>query len=107
VFTATVVLTLALGIGATTAVFTLIQLSAFQIGTGNGELAVRRAGSAAAVQARLGEYVSVNFFRTFGIGRVRPRHEPKDARSAAARRTAPVAGEPSRDRLEDRVLRRD
>ncbi len=127
-FTATAVVTLALGIGATTAVFTLIQqvmlqslavakpqqlwrigdavtccystgysqgnhaaqndwtlfsweayqrfradtpafeeLSAFQIGTGNGYVAVRRAGSAAAVQAHLGEYVSGNFFRTFGI----------------------------------------
>src|ERR1700730_1546451 len=126
-FTATVIVTLALGIGATTAVFTLIQqvmlrslavakpqqlwrigdavtccystgytqgnhaaqndwtlfsweafqrfradtpafeeLAAFQIGTGNGELAVRRAGSPAPVQARLGEYVSGNFFRTFG-----------------------------------------
>jgi putative ABC transport system permease protein len=134
VFTATAVLTLALGIGATTAVFTLIQqvmlralpvakpqqlwrigdavtccystgftqgnhaaqndwtlfsweayrrfradtpafeeLSAFQIGTGNGELAVRRVGSAAAVQARLGEYVSGNFFRTFGISAWRGR----------------------------------
>src|SRR5712671_941366 len=126
-FTATAVVTLALGIGATAAIFTLIQqimlrslavakpqqlwrigdavtccystgytqgnhaaqndwtlfsweayqrfradtpvfeeLSAFQIGTGNGELAVRRAGSVPAVQARLGEYVSGNFFRTFG-----------------------------------------
>jgi hypothetical protein len=115
VFTATAVVTLALGIGATTAVFTLIHqvmlralpvakpqqlwrigdavtccystgytqgnraaqndwtlfsweayqrfradapafedLSAFQIGTGNGELAMRRAGSAAAVEAHLG-----------------------------------------------------
>ena len=134
VFTATAVLTLALGIGATTAVFTLIQqvmlrtlpvakpqqlwrigdaarccystgytqgnqaaqndwtlfsweayqrfradtpafeeLSAFQIGTGNGDLAVRRAGSAAAVQERLGEFVSGNFFRTFGISAWRGR----------------------------------
>src|SRR5258708_23257417 len=122
-FTATAVVTLALGIGATAAIFTLIQqvmlrslpvanpeqlwrigdavtccysigytqrnhaaqndwtlfaweayqrfradtpafedLAAFQIGTGNGELAVRRAGSPAPVQARLGEYVSANFF---------------------------------------------
>jgi putative ABC transport system permease protein len=134
VFTATAVLTLALGIGATTAVFTLIhqvmlralpvaepqqlwrigdavrccystgytqgshaaqndwtlfsgeayqrfradtpgfeELAAFQIGTGNGELAVRRPGSAAAVQERLGEYVSGNFFRTFGLSAWRGR----------------------------------
>ena len=134
VFAATAVLTLALGIGATTAVFTLIQqvmlqslavakphqlwrigdvvtccystgytqgnhaaqndwtlfsweayrrfradtpafeeLSAFQIGTGNGELAVRRAGSAAAVRAHMGQYVSGNFFRTFGISAWRGR----------------------------------
>jgi predicted permease len=127
-FTATAVVTLALGIGATTAVFTLIQqvmlrslpvakpqqlwrigdavaccystgftqrndaaqndwslfsweayrrfragtsafeeLAAFQIGTGNAGLAVRRAGSTSAVQVRLGEYVSGNFFRTFGV----------------------------------------
>jgi putative ABC transport system permease protein len=133
-FTATAVITLALGIGATTAVFTLIQqvmlqslpvakpeqlwrigdavtccystgytqgndaaqndwtlfsweayqrfhantpafedLAAFQIGTGNGELAVRRAGSSAPVQARMGEYVSGNFFRTFGISARRGR----------------------------------
>jgi putative ABC transport system permease protein len=134
VFTATAVLTLALGIGATTADFTLIhqvmlralpvaepqqlwrigdavrccystgytqgshaaqndwtlfsgeayqrfradtpgfeELAAFQIGTGNGELAVRRPGSAAAVQERLGEYVSGNFFRTFGLSAWRGR----------------------------------
>jgi len=115
-FTAAAVVTLALGIGATTAVFTLIQqvmlrslpvarpeqlwrigdavtcchstgyaqgnhvaqndwtlfsweayqrfrkgtpafeeLAAFQIGTGNGQLAVRRAGSTAPVQAHQGE----------------------------------------------------
>ena len=127
-FTATAVITLALGIGATTAVFTLIQqvmlrslpvanpqqlwrigdavtccystgytqrnqaaqndwtlfsweayqrfrtntsafdeLAAFQIGTGNGALAVRRTGSPAPVQVRLGEYVSGNFFQTFGV----------------------------------------
>jgi putative ABC transport system permease protein len=127
-FAATAVVTLALGVGATTAIFTLIQqvmlqplavpnphqlwrigdaatccystgytqrnrvaqddwtmfsweafqrfraetpafeqVAAFQIGTGNGELAVRRAGSPDAVQSRLGEYVSGNFFRTFGV----------------------------------------
>ena len=134
VFTATAALTLALGIGATTAIFTLIQqvmlaalpvahpqqlwrigdaatccystgysqgnaaaqndwtlfswetyrrfradtpaftdLTAFQIGTGNGALAVRRTGSPAAVQARLGEFVAGNFFRTFGISAWRGR----------------------------------
>jgi len=146
VLTATAVLTLALGIGATTAVFTLIQqvmlqslavakpqqlwrigdavtccystgytqgnhvaqndwalfsweayqrfradtpafdeLSAFQIGTGNGELAVRPAGSAAAVQARLGQYVSGNFFRTFGISAWRGRlfNDADDVEAAA------------------------
>jgi len=133
-FTATGVLTLALGIGGTTATFTLIQqvmlqplavanpqqlwrvgdaatccyatgysqrnplaqddwtmfsweafrrfrtdtpafeeLAAFQIGTGNGYVAVRRAGSSDAVQSRLGEYVSGNFFRTFGIAAWRGR----------------------------------
>src|SRR3954470_4948087 len=127
-FTATAVMTLALGVGAPTAIFTLIEqvmlrslavpnarqlwrmgdaatccystgymqrnriaqddwtmfsweafqrfradtpafeeLRAFHIGTGNGQLAVRRAGSTDAVQPRLGEYVSGNFFRTFGI----------------------------------------
>lgn len=133
VFTATVVVTLALGIGATTAIFTLIQqvmlrslpvvqpsqlwrvgdsatccfsagytqgdkarndwslfsweayklfrantpafedLAAFQIGSGNAELAVRRAGSPAAVETGMGEYVSGNFFKTFGISAWRGR----------------------------------
>src|SRR4051812_30424156 len=133
-FTATVVLTLALGIGATTAIFTLVhqvmlrslavakpeqlwrigdavtccystgytqsndaaendwtlfsweayqrfragtaafeQLAAFQVGTGNGYVAVRRAGSREAVQSRLGEFVSGNFFQTFGISAWRGR----------------------------------
>lgn len=127
-FTATAVLTLALGIGATTAIFTLVQqvmlkslpvarpeqlwrigdsaeccyakgytqgndraqndwnlfsweayrllrahtvafedLAAFEIGEGNAELAVRRAGSRAAAATGNGEYVSGNFFRTFGV----------------------------------------
>jgi putative ABC transport system permease protein len=127
VFTATAVITLALGIGATTAVFTLVEqvmlrslpvtkpqelwragdaaeccyadgytqgsdaaqndwnlfsgeayqlfrantqgfaeLAAFQPGEGNAELALRRAGSAAAAETGNGEYVSGNFFRTLG-----------------------------------------
>jgi predicted permease len=41
------------------------DLSAFQ--AGNEPLGVRRAGSAAAVETRNGEFVSGNFFRTFGI----------------------------------------
>ncbi len=133
-FTATAVVTLALGIGATAAIFTLIQqvmlrslavakpeqlwrigdavtccystgytqsnhaaendwtlfsweayqtfradtaafeqLTAFQVGTGNGYVAVRRAGSPEAVQSRLGEFVSGNFFQTFGISAWRGR----------------------------------
>jgi putative ABC transport system permease protein len=121
-FTATAVVTLALGIGATTAIFTLVEqvmlrslpvakpqelwrigdtadccystkyaqgdwnffsweayrafrantpafqdLAAFEIGEGNAELSVRRAGSAALADTRDGEYVSGNFFRTFGL----------------------------------------
>lgn len=133
-FAVTAILTLALGIGATTAIFTLVQqvmlrslpvqkpqqlwrigdavgccfslgytqksatarndwslfswnayrffrantptfeeLAAFQVGEGNAELGVRRAGSAAPVQARNGRYVSGNFFRTFGISAARGR----------------------------------
>jgi len=129
-FTAIAVLTLALGIGATTAIFTLIQqvmlrsltvtrpdqlwrigdsdrccfangytqgngddvsqnsweffsweaykhlrantpafenLAAFQVGEANAYLAVRRTGSSAPVETRNGEYVSGNFFQTFGV----------------------------------------
>ncbi len=135
-FTAVAVLTLALGIGATTAIFTLVQqvmlrslpvvrpdqlwrigdavrccysngymqgdgsflppndwnffsweayklfradtpefedLAAFQIGEANAQLGVRRAGSAAPVETANGEYVSGNFFKTFGISAWRGR----------------------------------
>ncbi len=122
-FTATALITLALGIGATTAIFTLVHqvmlkslpvakpeelwrigdkvrccnwggytqgedgdfalfswemyknfrahtpefvdLAALQ--AGNAPLGVRRAGSQAQVDTRNGEYVSGNFFRTFGV----------------------------------------
>ncbi|HKW61794.1 MAG TPA: ABC transporter permease [Candidatus Acidoferrum sp.] len=135
-FTATAILTLALGIGATTAIFTLVQqvmlrslpvarpeqlwrigdaetccysdgytqgegngrprndwnlfsweafkvlrantpafeqLAAFEIGEGNAHLAVRRAGSPVPVAMANGEYVSANFFETFGISAWRGR----------------------------------
>ena len=135
-FTAVAVLTLALGIGATTAIFTLVQqvmlrplpvaqpdqlwrigdvvhccysdgytqgdgkslppndwtfssweayklfrantpafeeLAAFEIGEGNAHLIVRRADSPAPVEAANGEYVSGNFFKTFGISAWRGR----------------------------------
>ncbi len=41
------------------------DLTAFQ--AGNAPLGVRKAGSAAAVETRNGEFVSGNFFRTFGV----------------------------------------
>lgn len=127
-FTSVAVVTLALGIGATTAIFTLVEqvmlsslpvtkpqelwrvgdsddcchsngytqdnasaqndwslfsweayklfrantpafehLAAFELGESNAELAVRRSGSPAPVQPRNGEYVSGNFFQTFGV----------------------------------------
>ncbi|HYK35121.1 ABC transporter permease [Alloacidobacterium sp.] len=121
-FTLTAVLTLALGIGATTAIFTLIHavllkslpvtkpeelyrignkvhccmwggytqweefsifnyelykqfrdhtpafsdLAAFQ--AGSNTLGVRRAGNQQSAEPRLGQFVSGNYFRTFGIG---------------------------------------
>lgn len=43
------------------------QLSAFQIGEGNAHLSVRHAGSPVPVAMANGEYVSGNFFETFGI----------------------------------------
>jgi len=43
------------------------DLAAFQIGGANAHLAVRPAGSVAPVETRNGEYVSGNFFQTFGI----------------------------------------
>jgi hypothetical protein len=43
------------------------DLAAFEPGEGNAELAVRRMGSATAPEPRNGEYVSGNFFRTFGV----------------------------------------
>ena len=49
------------------------RLAAFQIGEGNAELAVRRAGSGAPVEERDGEYVSGNFFETFAISSWRGR----------------------------------
>jgi putative ABC transport system permease protein len=133
-FTSAAVVTLALGIGATTAIFTLIDqvmlsslpvskpqelwrvgdsadcchsngytqdnaetqndwslfsweaykqfrantpafdhLAALELGESNAELAVRRSGSSTPVEPRNGEYVSGNFFRTFGISAWRGR----------------------------------
>ena len=43
------------------------QLAAFQIGEGNAHLSARRAGSQEPVTMANGEYVSANFFETFGI----------------------------------------
>ncbi len=133
-FAVTAILTLALGIGATTAIFSLIQqvllrplpvvqpgqlwrvgdamtccyaqgysqtsddrsndwslfsgeayrhfrantpaledLAAFEIGEGNAQIAMRRAGTSTPPQTSHGEYVSGNFFRTFGISAWRGR----------------------------------
>ena len=48
-------------------------MAAFQIGEGNAELAGRRAGSSSPVETANGEFVSGNFFRTFGISAWRGR----------------------------------
>ena len=48
-------------------------LAAFELGESNAELAVRRSGSPTPVQPRNGEYVSGNFFRTFGVSAWRGR----------------------------------
>lgn len=49
------------------------SLAAFQIGEGNAELAVRRAGASALPRTANGEYVSGNFFSTFGLSAWRGR----------------------------------
>ena len=49
------------------------ELAAFQIGEANAHLGVRRAGSSAPPEARNGEYVSGNFFKTLGISAWRGR----------------------------------
>jgi len=49
------------------------DLAAFQVGLGQAELAVRRAGSPVPAETRNGEYVSGNFFETFGISAWRGR----------------------------------
>jgi predicted permease len=49
------------------------QLAAFQIGEANAHLSVRRAGSPVPVAMANGEYVSGNFFETFGISAWRGR----------------------------------
>lgn len=49
------------------------KLAAFQIGEANAYLAVRRSGSSSPVETRNGEYVSGNFFETFGISAWRGR----------------------------------
>src|SRR6185437_15185203 len=49
------------------------NLAAFQVGEANAYLAVRRTGSSTPVETRNGEYVSGNFFRTFGISAWRGR----------------------------------
>jgi len=49
------------------------HLAAFELGESNAELAVRRSGLPAPVQPRNGEYVSGNFFQTFGVSAWRGR----------------------------------
>src|SRR5579864_4642133 len=49
------------------------NLAAFQLGEANAYLAVRRASPSSPVETRNGEYVSGNFFDTFGISAWRGR----------------------------------
>jgi predicted permease len=49
------------------------ELAAFQVGEANAHLGVRPAGSPAGAEARNGEYVSGNFFKTLGISAWRGR----------------------------------
>ncbi len=49
------------------------HLAAFELGESNAELAVRRSGASTPVEPRNGEYVSGNFFRTFGVSAWRGR----------------------------------
>jgi hypothetical protein len=48
-------------------------LAAFQVGEANAYLAVQRTGFSTPVETRNGEYVSGNFFETFGISAWRGR----------------------------------
>src|SRR5260370_28436533 len=65
------------------------NLAAFQVGVANAHLGVRRAGSPAPVATANGEYVSGNFFETFGVSAWRGRvFTEADDREG----TPPVAG---------------
>lgn len=79
------------------------ELAALQVG--QAELGVRRAGSSAPAQARTGEYVSGNFFRTLGIvgwrGRLFTNADDEDGTPPVAVMSfragaAPVVREPRR-----------